>query len=71
MAASNGNVHEKSWKKALPYLELALPGVRLELSISQLQQAHKHQKANRKMKCIMCLAPTLILLLLVLIVVKS
>lgn len=36
MAASNGNVHEKSWKKALPYLELALPGVRLELSISQL-----------------------------------
>jgi len=28
MAASNGNVHEKSWKKALPYLELALPGVR-------------------------------------------
>jgi len=28
MAASNGNVHEKSWKKALPYLELAMPGVR-------------------------------------------
>ena len=31
VAASNGNVHEKSWKKALPYLELALPGVRLEI----------------------------------------
>ena len=28
MAASNGNVHEKCWKKAIPYLELALPGVR-------------------------------------------
>ena len=34
-AASNGNVHEKSWKKALPYLELALPGVRYEKLISQ------------------------------------
>ena len=34
MAASNGNVHEKSWKKALPYLELALPGVRYEKLIS-------------------------------------
>ena len=36
MAASNGNVHEKSWKKAIPYLELALPGVRLEIFIFQL-----------------------------------
>ena len=34
MAASNGNVHEKCWKKALPYLELALPGVRLETFLS-------------------------------------
>ena len=28
MAAANGNVHEKSWKKAIFYLDLALPGVR-------------------------------------------
>ena len=29
MAAANGNVHEKAWKKAVSYLELAIPGVRL------------------------------------------
>jgi len=45
--------------------------IKVDEGLRQLQQAHKHQKANRKMKCIMCLAPTLILLLLVLIVVKS
>ena len=28
MAAANGNVHEKAWKKAVSYLELAIPGVR-------------------------------------------
>ena len=45
--------------------------IKVDEGLRQLQQAHKHQKANRKMKCIMCLAPTLIFLLLVLIVVKS
>merc|ERR1711934_244465 len=45
--------------------------IKVDEGLRQLQQAHKYQKANRKMKCIMCLAPTLILLLLVLIVVKS
>ena len=45
--------------------------IKVDEGLKQLQQAHRYQKNNRKMKCIMCLAPTLILLLLVLIVVKS
>ena len=45
--------------------------IKVDEGLRQLQQAHKHQKNNRKMKCIMCLAPSLIILLLVLIVVKS
>jgi len=45
--------------------------IKVDEGLRQLQKAHKHQKANRKMKCIMCLSVTLILLLLVLILVKS
>ena len=46
-------------------------GIKVEEGLKQLQQASKYQASNRKMKCILCLGPSLILLLLILILVKS
>jgi syntaxin 16 len=45
--------------------------VKVDEGLKQLQQASKMQKKNRKMKCILCLGPSLVLLLLILILVKS
>ena len=46
-------------------------GIKVEEGLKQLQQASKHQAKNRKMKCILCLGPGLVVLLLILILVKS
>ena len=46
-------------------------GAKVEEGLEQLKQAAKHQKSNRKMQCILCLGPTLVLLILVLVWVKS
>ena len=46
-------------------------GIKVEEGLKQLQKASKHQQKNFKMKCIFCMAPSLILLLLLLILIKS
>jgi len=46
-------------------------GAKVEDGLEQLKQAAKHQKSNRKMQCILCLGPSLVLLILVLVWVKS
>lgn len=46
-------------------------GIKVEEGLKQLQQASKQQAKNRKMKCILCLGPGLIVLLLILVLVKS
>jgi len=45
--------------------------VKVEQGLEQLKKASKYQKNNRKMKCILILAVTLVMLLFVLILVKS
>lgn len=46
-------------------------GVKVEQGLEQLKKASKYQKANRKMKCIVLLGVTLIILIFLLIVLKT
>jgi len=45
--------------------------IKVEHGLKELQQASKYQKQNRKLKCILCLGPSLIVMLILLIIVKS
>merc|ERR1712228_474638 len=45
--------------------------IKVESGLEQLKKASKYQKSNRKMKCIMLLGITLIVLIFILIVTKT
>ena len=45
--------------------------LKVEAGLEQLKKANKYQKSNRKMKCILLLGITLILLIFILIVTKT
>ena len=45
--------------------------IKVESGLEQLKKASKYQKSNRKMKCIILLGITLILLIFILIISKT
>merc|ERR1719219_2626520 len=46
-------------------------GIKVEEGLEQLKKASKYQKTNRKMKCIVLLGITLIILIFLLIILKT